>query len=90
MKFALNATHDTLSHSNCSCGRNMSLAFCVVRDRASCIDSKLEARNLQRYNQQHDAVLQEILKVVQPKFSPTTQLTADLSDEYEFPMKLNS
>ena len=35
--------------------------------------------------QWHDAVLQEIVKVIQPKLSPTARLTADLSDGYKFP-----
>ena len=46
------------------------------------------ARNLRWYNQRHDAVLQEIVKVIRPKYSPTTRLTADLGDGYEFPMHI--
>jgi len=43
------------------------------------------ARDLQHYNQWHDAVLQEIANCIRPKLSPTTQLMANLNDEYEFP-----
>ena len=93
MKFALNAAHDTLPH-------NANLQLWKKKENAACplcgerqsllhiLNNCKVARNLRRYNQRHDAVLQEIVKVIQPKLSPTTQLTADLSDGYEFPMHI--
>ena len=87
MKFALNATHDTLPH-------NANLHLWKKKDSAACplcgerqSNCKV-ARDLRHYNQRHDAVLQENTNCIQPKLSPTTQLMADFNDEYEFPMHI--
>ena len=43
------------------------------------------ARDLRRYNARHDSVLQEIASVVKPYLSPTTTLSVDIGDGYQFP-----
>ena len=49
------------------------------------------ARDLRHYNQQYDAVLKRLSNLSdQTELSPTTQLTTDLSDGYEFPMHIAS
>ena len=89
MKFALNAAHDTLPHNaNLQLWKkkdNAACPLCGERQRLLHVLNCKVARNLRRYNQHHDAILQEIVKVLQPKLSPTTRLTADLGDGYEFP-----
>ena len=89
MKFALNAAHDTLPHNaNLQLWKKDNAACPLCGERQSLLhilNNCKVARKLWWYNQRHDAVLQEIVKVIQPKFSPATQLTADLSDGYEFP-----
>ena len=93
MKFALNAAHDTLPHN-----ANLQLwkkkdnaAFPLCGERQSLLhvlNNRKVARDLRRYNQQHDTVLQEIAQFIQPKLPPTSRLIADLSGGYEFPMRI--
>ena len=46
------------------------------------------ARDLRRYNARHDTVLQEIVKSVVPYLPPTSSWTADISDNYCFPVHI--
>ena len=89
MKFALNAAHNTLTHNaNLQLWKNNNAACHLCGERQSLLhilNNCKVARNRWQYNQRQNAVLQEIVKVIQPKLSPTTRLTADLSDGYEFP-----
>ena len=90
MKFALNAALDTLPHnanlhlwqkkssSACHlCGNNQSLLH--VLNNCSV------ARDLRRYNIRHDLVLQEIASAIRPLLRPTTVLSVDLGESYDFP-----
>ena len=95
MKFALNAALDVLPHnynlhlwkkrtdSSCPlCGKNQSLLH-VLNNCST-------ARNLRRYNVRHDLVLQEIAAVIKPHLSPTTVLSVDIHEGYEFPVHIVS
>ena len=90
MKFSLNAALDVLPHNAnlhlwkkkaspaCQlCGNYLSLLHvpnnCDV------------ARDLRRYNIRHDLVLQKIAAAIKPHLRPTTTLSVDLDDEYDFP-----
>ena len=88
MKFALNATHDSLRHNvnphmwkkrdspTCPlCGQRQSLLHILNNCRV--------ARDLRHYNHRHNVVLREIVKFVQPKLPPATNLAADIN-EYAF------
>ena len=89
MKFALNAALDTLPHnanlqlwqkssSACRlCGKNQSLLH--VQNNCSV------ARDLRRYNTRHNLVLQEIANAIRPLLRPSTVLSVDLYDGYNFP-----
>jgi len=90
MKFALNAAHDTLPN-------NVNLQLWKKKDKAACplcgkrqsllhvLNNCKVARDLRYYNQGYDAVLKRLFNLSdQTEFSPTTQLTTDLSDGYEF------
>ena len=90
MKFALNAALDTLPHnanlhlwqkkssSACHlCGNNQSLLH--VLNNCSV------ARDLSHYNIRHDLVLQEIASAIRPLLRPTTVLSVDLGESYDFP-----
>ena len=71
----------------------MSLAFYVVRDRASCIDSTTVKR-LETFRGTISSTMQFSKRFSKlsnlNSLQPLNYVTADLSDEYEFPMKLNS
>ena len=90
MKFALNAAVDTLPHNAnlhlwCKksspachlCGNNQSLLH--VLNNCSV------ARDARRYNTRHDLVLQEIASAIRPFLRPSTILSVDLDDGYNFP-----
>ena len=90
MKFALNATVDTFPHNTnlhlwCKksspachlCGNNQSLLH--VLNNCSV------ARDAHRYNTRHDLVLQEIASAIRPFLHPSTILSVDLDDGYNFP-----
>ena len=90
MKFALNAAVDTLPHNTnlhlwCKksspachlCGNNQSLLH--VLNNCSV------ARDARRYNTRHDLVLQEIASAIRPFLRPSTILSVDLVDGYNFP-----
>ena len=46
------------------------------------------ARDLRRYNVHHDGVLKEIAAAIQPYLSPTSVLSVDIHDNYEFPLHI--
>ena len=93
MKFALNSAADVLPHNenlhqwkkrkdpSCPlCGANQSLLH--ILNNCSI------ARNAQRYNSRHDAVLSVIKLVVASNIPTTPQLTVDTDNNYSFPYTL--
>ena len=94
VKFTLNAAHDSLPH-------NVNLHMWKKRDSPTCplcgekqnllhiLNNCSVARDLRCYNHRHDAVLREIVKFVQPKLPPATNLTANIN-EHAFPLHIVS
>ena len=93
MKFALNAALDVLPHNHnlhlwkkrsdsvCPlCGENQSLLHVL--------NNCTKARDLRRYNTQHDLVLQEIAAAIKQHLSPTTAFSVDIHEGYEFPVHI--
>ena len=57
----------------------------------ACIEQLQVAIDLRHYKKRYDAVLKRLSNLSdQTELSPTTQLTTDLSDGYEFPMHIAS
>ena len=90
MKFSLNAALDVLPHNHnlhlwkkklspaCTlCGENQTLLH-VLNNCCS-------AMNLRRYNDRHDLVLQEIASAIKPYLPPTTSMSVDIREGYNFP-----
>jgi hypothetical protein len=89
MKFSHNSTLDMLPHNHnlhlwkksspaCTlCGENQTLLH-VLNNCCS-------AMNLCRYNDRHDLVLQEIASATKPYLPPTTSMSVDISEGYNFP-----
>ena len=90
MKFALNAALDVLPHNHnlhlwkkksspaCPlCGENQSLLHVLNN---CCL-----AMKLRRYNDRHDLVLQEIASAIKPYLPPSTSMSVDIGDGYQFP-----
>ena len=46
------------------------------------------ARDLRRYNTRHDLVLTEIASAVRPYLPPTTSLSVDIGEGYQFPSNI--
>ena len=56
---------------------------------ATVLNNRKVARDLWHYNQQYGLVLKRLSNLSdKTELSPTTQLTADLNDGYEFPMHI--
>ena len=97
MKFALNATSDTLPHNaNLSLWRksaNLSAAYKLCDERqilCHILNNCKVALNLHRYNNRHDKILQIISSFVQNQVPEDVTVLADLpnSDQYHLPSSL--
>ena len=90
LKFAINAAVDVLPH-------NANLYLWRKRKDRSCplchenqtllhvLNNCSVARDSRRYNIRHDSILSAITETVTRNIPPTTTMTADISDNYEFP-----
>ena len=93
LRFFLNAAVDTLPHNaNLYRWKKRTDPNCPL---CNCCQSLLHvlnncavARDLRRYNTRHDAVLQEVVKSVVPHLPITSSWTADISDNYSFPVHI--
>ena len=93
MKFSLNAAVDMLPHNaNLHLWHKKQDSACLLCSQNQSLLHVLNncavARDLGRYNHRHDAILQEIAAVVEPKLSPPTMLTVDIDDSYNFPLHI--
>ena len=93
LKFSLNAAVDSLPY-------NVNLYRWKKRKDPNCplcncrqsllhvLNNCAVARDLRRYNRRHDAVLQEVVESVVPHLPRTSSWTADISDNYCFPVHI--
>ena len=93
MRFSLNAAVDTLPH-------NANLYLWKKRDNPSCplcsqyqsllyvLNNCPVARDLRRYNHRHDSVSQLVAEALAPTLSPSTTLTVDIGNNYNFPLHI--
>ena len=93
LKFAINAAVDILPH-------NANLHQWKKRNDPSCplchenqtlmhvLNNCRVARDARRYNFRHDAILRVIAEVVQNNIPPTSTLTADIGESYDFPLHI--
>ena len=90
MKYSLNAALDVLPHNaNLHLWKKKASPACQLCGNYQSLLHVLNncdvARDLRRYNIRHDLVLQEIAAAIKPHLRPTTTLSVDLDDEYDFP-----
>ena len=95
LKFAINAAVDVLPH-------NANLYFWKKRKDPSCplchenqtllhiLNNCCVARDARRYNLRHDSILSVITEAVRRNIPPTSTLTTDISDSYNFPLHIVS
>jgi hypothetical protein len=95
MKFALNATNDTLSHNanitlwRESIGLSAACKLCGEKQTlCHVLNNCRVALNFRRYNHRHDEVLHIITEFIKENVPEVTSVTADLSDQYNFPTSL--
>ena len=93
MKFSLNAAVDVLPHNaNLHLWKKRKDPACPLCDNNQSLLHVLNncavARDLRRYNVRHDGVLKEIAAAIQPYLSPTSVLSVDIHDNYEFPLHI--
>ena len=92
-KFAINAAVDVLLH-------NANLHLWKKRNDPCCplchenqtllhiLNNSHVARDARRYNLRHDSILHAIAEVVRRNIPPTSTLTADISNYYNFPLNI--
>jgi hypothetical protein len=90
LKFAINAAVDVLPHnSNLYLWRKRKDSSCPLchenQSLLHVLNNCSVARNYRRYNVRHDSILSVITETVSRNIPPTTSMTADISDTYEFP-----
>ena len=89
LKFALNATTDTLPHNtNLALWRGLddSCRLCGERQTLSHVFNHCKvALKLCRYNHRHNAILSSIASFLASNLLPSYQMTTDLGSEYMFP-----
>ena len=95
MKFALNATTDTLPHNanialwRKDSGLSAACKLCGERQTLCHILNNCKvALDLRRYNQRHDEILRTIEKFVKEHITDDVSVLADLSEQYHFPASL--
>ena len=89
-KFVVNAAVDTLPHNaNLHLWKKKKSAACPLCGEHQTLIHVLNccsvARDLRRYNSRHDGVLRVVLDTIKPRLKPTTQVSADIDDNYIFP-----
>ena len=90
LKFAINAAVDVLPHnSNLYLWRRRKDPSCPLchenQSLLHVLNNCSVARDYRRYNVRHDSILSAITETVGRNIPPTTSMTADISDTYEFP-----
>ena len=91
LKFALNASLDTLLHNNnLHLWKKRSSSMCQLCHQPNqslihVLNNCSMALQLRRYNERHDEVLKVIANSIQNILPSTTKLTTDLGGEYHFP-----
>ena len=93
MRFVLNAAVDTLPHNaNLQLWRKRESDTCPLCGERQTLIHVLNccrvARDLRRYNQRHDLVLEEIADAIRQKLPPSAGFSADLNDNYSFPLHI--
>ena len=95
MKFALNASSDTLPHNaNLAIWRkneHLSAACKLCGERQTLchiLNNCKVALELRRYNTRHDQILQIIEEFMKQQVSEDVVVVADLAEQYQFPTSL--
>ena len=95
LKFALNASLDTLPHNSnlfqWKKGQSASCLFCQG-DHPNLIhilNSCKEALQLRRYNERHDMVLEVIASAIKCVLPTTTKTSVDIGEGYTFPSHIS-
>ena len=92
-KFAINAAVDVLPHNaNLYLWKKMNSPSCPLchenQTLLHILNNCRVARDARRYNLRHDSILSAITDVVQHSIPPTSTMTADISDTYNFPLHI--
>ena len=96
LKFALNATHDTLPHnSNLHLWRKRESSNCSLcqqprQNLIHVLNNCQKALDLRRYNECHDQVLVTITSAIKDHLPASVSMTTDLGDDYTFPQHITT